>query len=510
MTKVEKVEKLDGVTDSEKFLKKLCDRTFLSMWSYPNIHRDQGKEKRGEGKEVCDLLIVFENHIIIFSDKHCKFPDSGNLVTDWNRWFKKAILKSAEQAWGAERWIKSFPKRLFLDRECSKRFPISLPTIDNAIFHLVIVAHDSGEICKQVFNGGSGSLMINSNITGSHHFIDKEGEGLPFTIGDLDPSKTFVHVLDDFSVITVLSALDTISDFVAYLVKKEKLIRADISILASGEEELLTFYLKNLNENGEHDFTLPTNIGSIVLAEGGWEEYCQSLQRQAQLDANQISYSWDALIEKSTYHAFTGTHYYSTHPGVENSEKIYRFLARESRTRRRLLARSLTEFLKNTPINYRATRVMLPSKPGDPHYIFLALPRIHNRSNSQYRKVRLELLESYCAVTKLQFPAARNIIGIATEPGYYGDDRSEDIAYFDASIWTEEDNAKAESLRNELVSLGMLAEPTIHVTKEYEYPPLTQKIPRSTTEHFSKKKGTQRNKLCPCGSGKKYKYCHGR
>jgi len=99
------IKRPDGVNDSERYLKSLCDHTFLSLWSYSSIHKTPGKE-------LCDLLVIFEENIIIFSDKDCKFPDTQNIKLDWNRWFKRAIEKSADQAWGAERWIKKNPKRM--------------------------------------------------------------------------------------------------------------------------------------------------------------------------------------------------------------------------------------------------------------------------------------------------------------------------------------------------------------------------------------------------------------
>src|SRR4051812_34436003 len=95
----------DGVTTAERYLKRLCDRSFLSLWSYPGLYRDQGGGGgKGDGKELCDLLVVFENYIIIFSDKDCAFPDSGDLERDWCRWYRRAVEHSAKQVWGAERW----------------------------------------------------------------------------------------------------------------------------------------------------------------------------------------------------------------------------------------------------------------------------------------------------------------------------------------------------------------------------------------------------------------------
>src|SRR5205823_1459355 len=101
---------------------------FLSLWSYPGVFRDQGKTSAdGDGKEICDLLVVFGRDILIFSDKHCEFKDSGRLAVDWQRWFRKAIERSGDQAWGAERWLREHPTRVFLDRKCTQPLPVPLP-----------------------------------------------------------------------------------------------------------------------------------------------------------------------------------------------------------------------------------------------------------------------------------------------------------------------------------------------------------------------------------------------
>src|SRR5437588_10483620 len=77
-----------GITPAELYLQRLCERSFLSLWSYPGVFREQKQNGRGDGKELCDLLVVFGNHIIIFSDKSCAFPETGNLRLDWSRWFR--------------------------------------------------------------------------------------------------------------------------------------------------------------------------------------------------------------------------------------------------------------------------------------------------------------------------------------------------------------------------------------------------------------------------------------
>ena len=94
------VKKSGGLTASENKLAILGYHTFLSLWSYPNPYKMQSN-----GKELCDLLIVFDKHIIIFSDKDCAYGNSGDALVDWRRWYKKAIQKSAEQLIGAKNWI---------------------------------------------------------------------------------------------------------------------------------------------------------------------------------------------------------------------------------------------------------------------------------------------------------------------------------------------------------------------------------------------------------------------
>lgn len=325
------IHRSSGGTPSEQYLSRLCDGTFLSLWSYPALYRDKRSKGRTEGKEVADLLVVFENDIIIFSDKRCVVPSSGKIRKDWSRWFRRAVAESAEQAWGAERWIRQFPTRLFLDKQCTQPFPLALPQMSEARFHLVVVAHEIAARCAHTL-GGSGSLMPHSHVKG----IDRHTE--PFTIGDLDPSQSFVHVLDDTTLDIVMRTLDTIADFTAYLQKKEKVFRSDKVILAAGEEELLAYYLTRMNPDGEHDFEFPSDLTNLLLAEGLWEAFQADPQRLAQIEANRISYSWDCLIEKFNRHALEGTQYHWGAIGVQGTERCVRLMARELRTRRRMLA----------------------------------------------------------------------------------------------------------------------------------------------------------------------------
>ncbi len=485
----------DGVTPTERRLAKLCRNSFLSLWSYLSVYRDQGRVgRKGDGKEVCDLLVIFENHILVFSDKDCEFKDTGRLELDWSRWCKKAVLKSAEQVFGAERWIRRFPNNLFLDRDCKTPLPVALPPIETAVFHRIVVAHDGARQCKRIL-GGSGSLMIDSTVTGDAHTTR------PFTVGNVAPVKGFVHIFDDTTLNIVMKTLDTITDFTAYLTSKERFLVSGTPVRAPGEEELLALYLGRLNAEGEHDFTIPGDFDWIRLDEGFWDRFMNSPERRAQIQSDRISYAWDELIEKFVFHAMAGTQHFNSGRPIRDQEIMYRWMAREPRTRRRMLAESLAEVLKRSVKsgNLWDARVMVATRPTDPYYVFLCLRHPPNVSDEEYREKRFGLLADYCHTAKIKWRDSTDIIGIATESGD-GTRRSEDLFYLNAAGW----DAKAEAeARDAQQRLGILKRTKLTRGREFEYP----------VDHTGRaREGTipSRNSKCHCGSGKRFRHCHGR
>jgi hypothetical protein len=65
------IQKSSGHTPTERYLSHLCDRTFLGLWSYANPFK-------GDGKEPCDLIAVFENHVFLFFDRESRKFDRVN------------------------------------------------------------------------------------------------------------------------------------------------------------------------------------------------------------------------------------------------------------------------------------------------------------------------------------------------------------------------------------------------------------------------------------------------
>ena len=208
----------EGTTESERALTRLARKAFLSLWSYPNVYADEGRSKgKGDGKELVDLLIVFGNDVLLFSDKHCAFQTDTDVQVAWPRWYKRAIEKSARQLAGAESFLRRFPQRIFVDKACQTALPVALPDPSLARYFLIAVTRGCHQAAARFFgSGSSGSVMLNSTLEGDAHY------GAPFRIGFPLKGRRFVHVLDEMTVDILLEELDTVPDLVNYLACKEQ------------------------------------------------------------------------------------------------------------------------------------------------------------------------------------------------------------------------------------------------------------------------------------------------
>jgi hypothetical protein len=443
-----------GKTPSERYLGSLARKAFLSLWSHPNVYTDENKKPgKGVGTELCDLLVVFGNDVLIFSDKHVEFKVTGNLTVDWKRWYRRAIHRSVRQLRGAKSWLKRFPDRLFLDPECSKPFPIQFPKLEVARFHLIAVTRGSYEACEAFFGGKSlGSLRINTGLKGDED---------PFTIGLVDGPKSIIHIFDEFTVDLLMRELDAVSDFTAYLRAKERFLTRDMVISVPGEEQLLAIYLTKLNEQQEHDIVIPqlekaeSPPNFLALDESFWEPLPREEPYIAKKRADEISYSWDNLVNRFIDYGDPSVLSNISMPQVEpDVEPALRVMASESRVRRRLLGRALIDFLGKAPRDKAFARLVHSSTHPEVAYVFLAEPYKDNFSDyDDYRRYRLARIAAYCHVAPLRAAQAKEIIGIAFDsPGHGGS--SEDLFGYSFEEFTEEMRGEALRLQQELKILS--------------------------------------------------------
>jgi hypothetical protein len=399
------IEKASGVTESERRLAQLAERSFLTLWCYPTLFRDQGKKNNGDGKEICDLLVVFGDNIIIFSDKSCSFPNKSPDL-DWRRWLKKSVFEAAEQAYGAERWLRRFPDRIFLDKKCTQRFPVPLPPQDRTRVHRVVIALNAAERSKAFFSRGNGSLKVRPDVVGKSHF------DYPFKIGQLDPARGYVHVLDAFGLDVLMSEVDTVADFVDYLSKKERAITAGMFIEADGEEELVAYYSTHWDAKGSHNLVpeaddAPLEIPSI------WNDLKRNAKYIAKKEADVPSYHWDELIEYINF-IYLSQNIDGYVVPFHEFELPVRLLASEPRLARRWYGGTYYAIRQKDVSTGPTLRIFRSHSNPKVAYVFLIFP-VNEAVASRSRRWRSSMLSTCCALAFMRYELA-HVVGIAVDP----------------------------------------------------------------------------------------------
>ena len=447
-------------TASERVLAELAVKGFLSLWSYPSPFNDKGVAQRGEGKEICDLLVIFGNDVIIFSDKSSSYPNSGNPETDWKRWWRSAIAESVVQILGAERWLKTFPDRVFADKKCSHRIDVPIPSKDAIRVHRVIVALGARERCRAFFNGGSGSLIIG----GSAHSGD--APTLPFRIEGSSPGAPFVHVLDDVSLQVLMRERDTVGDFIEYLSKKEQAMSAR-QFLATGEEDLLAHFLMTLDINGDHSF-LPHSDGNlpdmIFVDESNYATLANLPQFKHAKTVNAPSYGWDKLIEYFT-HAWRQGLEVEVPPA--HVEEALRVMALPRRSERRALAEMVRTLVAHEGPGTR-TMAGMPVIDRNIGYAGVALPKPAGAPEEEYRSVRQSVMITYARSLKVRMP---NLIKVLVL-GFHAPHRgrvAEDMVLIDFNDWNDVVEAQT---REDMTTFGWTAAGERRTELEFPMPEL--------------------------------------
>jgi hypothetical protein len=481
----------EGVTNSERYLTRLARKAFLSLWSYSNLYTDEGRSKdKGDGKELCDLVVVFGNNVLLFSDKHCKFPSHPDIKVSWSRWYRRAIEKSARQLLGAEKFIKAHPTRVFLDKDCQTRLPIDLPDPRIAHYFLVVVTRGSYEVAERFWGrGSSGSLMLDSTIEGNAHYET------PFRIGFPLLGRRFVHILDEMTVDVLLEELDTVPDLIVYLECKEAYFcQPAVYVSAAGEEQLLARYMCTMKD-GKHTLpAIPDGTSAVAIIEGDWEFYSVSAQRAAKKAADAPSYMWDQLIEyqSSFIRAGTATSLPGLTPTASDHERVVRALADESRLSRRQLAANFRHALAQSEPGKKFARVVISGDRRDRAYVFLTAPKPADATYEEYREMRNSALLTYCHGVKLKFPWLAEAVGIASEPltesassqnFLYVDLRGELFEAEEATMW-----------REAMEELDVLQSPTVKADKgKYNEFPIPFNFPKGP-EFYSVENGMPMNR----------------
>jgi len=387
---------------SERIVKNLCEKSFFSLWSYPN---PQYKKK----KELCDVLVVFDPYVIIISIKDINFNENRENSVSKKRWIKEAVTKSISQIDGAVKWINSNEKVITNDGA----YGINIPS-SKRIIRIGIAFGSKGKV--PILSGKIGDFLY--------------------------------HIFDELSLDKLMTELDTISDFIEYLIKKEEFIQScpDI-VIEGGEEDLLALYLREGRK-------FPTDVQKLIVQNHIWEEFENSDVYSKRNEKNKISYAWDSLIEDLCNWYYNGE--LIMNHNLDEFESAIRIMAGENRFNRRLLSDQFGEMLYN-----RIKARMTESNSGVT-YVFQANAPNEDRDE---RKAELHLR---CILARKEFIKNSTVIGIATEmrnskniPVSY------DIIKYTLDEWTEEMEEKSKIIKEETNFFAKTEKKEGHF---YEYP----------------------------------------
>jgi hypothetical protein len=434
-----------GVTESEKILGDLCKRAFLRVWSHQNLYRDQGRNNgRGDGKELVDVLIVCGEDVIIFSDKSCHFSTKVDVGLAWDRWYRNSIVESAAQTYGAERWLKEFPGRIYRDRRCTIPFEAEIPSADVARIHRVAVASGLKQASIARPNVEP-SLRLSPGVVGEDHFTKKGG--VPFVIGQVDPARGYVHIWDARSVERLLQELDTISDLLRYLRWKEDLITSGRLLTAASESDLLGYFMLSREEEPTSR-AAEGNPTPLTIKAGSWKKWANSKLRANRYRENRVSYFCDELINQMTDRILQGETLDPVADPYASAELAFGRFAREPRLTRRAIAQGWLERLTDPALMAAGAARVLRGIDGHTVYVIIIAPKLPGQSEEQYRDLRFKFLEGYCFPAMAAFSPPVHLIGFAMDPRNTRLDGL-DVLYFDPAKWTAEAQTVAAKIRQE-------------------------------------------------------------
>lgn len=482
-----------GVTETERLLARFCERSFLKLWSYPNPYKD-------DGYELCDLIAVFGDHVFIFFDRENVLPEESNKDPQvlWDRWRRNVVERQVKTAHGAERYLRS-GRPIFVDTK--RTIPLPIPIAPNTcIIHKLVVAHGAVKACKSASpDNVYGSLAITYSDT-AHK------PSMPFHI-DLD-RRSPVHVLDSHNMSIVLGELDTVTDFARYLSEKERAVSRYDALSYCGEEDLLAHYLYNFdNKSNAYVIGLKTedDVNSILIGEGEWAAFIESATYKNTKQVDKISYFWDELIQRTCQNSLDGV--LGGNSDISKGQSAIFEMVKEPRFIRRALSERMLGAVKRFPDRpNELTRqvTFLPSFHDDVGYVLLQtrLPE-RLRNEPDFREGRQAMLEVACGAAKNKFPELKKVIGIGIEaPKFTSNNTGEDFILMPCEHWSDDTRRHYEELNKEM---RFFATPQMQQFNER----VTQFVPPEPIEHPPQRKKQGRNDPCPCGSGKKFKKCHG-
>jgi hypothetical protein len=417
---------------SEEKLSSLAKKTFLSMWSYENPFYEQGKE-------LCDILVIFGNDVVIISDKLNQFGNHPEFAVNWKRWYKKAVSDSARQLRGARNHVRKFPEKIYVDAKVSSPLPLKLPPVGLMRIHLIAVANGCDDMCESI--SGRRSLTIDTKCVGDES---------AFTVGCLGAGEDFLHVISTPALDAMFASFDTARDFIDYLDRKRDAMLAEDWIV-QGEENLIGAYM--MSQPGNKPFCIPISVlpfenGARIVYSGIWEAYLASEQRKYRDQFWAKSYLIDQLIEGVAEDYMNEKMVVGQDQPISYHEEAFRLLAGESRLSRQGIAGAFYEIYRESTSTFWST---ISASIDDPavHYLWLLYPEPPKEYSLEIIENHLySELSKYMLVAQAKFRNAKRIFGICM-PNRECSLNTRIFRILDGEYWTNEMAELAEHFETE-------------------------------------------------------------
>jgi len=491
------VHKAVPTTPGERLLSRLADEAFFSLWSYPSVHRRGGSAKQPVIKEVADLLVYFENQLLLVSEKDKHFSPTIDTAVSWSRWARDSVAESANQLLSAHRHITKLAEPLFLDRRAEYPFPFA---IDRATVRVHLIA-----LCRNVKAEKATRTPGLAAARGDGLSFEADaGAGVAdraFVVGDIDPAKHFVHVLDEESFDLVVNELGTLSDLLRYLDCRERAIRHGGLTRFDAERDVLASYLSEIDDLGNGDIRLvaPSAAGAAPTLQGEpWASFISTSAYERWHFFQEAAKPWAEIatrFSKAIVEADVGEE--AAEGTIATHEEALRLWASENLFSRAYLALQLYEKYNLVPRDCRSSR-MTPS-PGRANriYVFVFLPWLSaHESYVEYRHERFALLQIYAQGVMALRPEFKEIVLLGAEPK--GSERNSETI-LGAIVEAPPTPEQIEKTRWRLRKLNILSTFLVPAAELEPQPEPTGRAARRVRP----------NDPCSCGSGFKFKKCCG-
>lgn len=396
-------EKNPGFTDTERKLALICEKTFLKLWSWTSLYNDEGIQKNKKGNEICDLLVYFNNTVIIFSDKEIVYtensdkhiPEEDGTSVAWKRWKRRAVDNSIKQIEGAENWIRQHYDRIYFSEKClaTEKFPfINRDNINQLKIYRVAIA-----------NGCPHSLYLGNGVC----------DGI--ITGCRDRHGNYIHVFDSSTIESLAYELSTVNEFVSYLEEKERIEREGFFIKHNklNELDLLATYLLSPSTTRGPGFYCNEDGFKIER----FDELNKAIDYLVGKKEDLVSYIFDDLIECVSAQFVQGKVICTGLTKFEANQNVLEVLCNFDRLSRRELSQSIIDKFKETTGREISSRAMLLGQ-DDPFYtrnsifavVIFPMAICTGMSKADYEKERRLIAQAYATHYQKAIDINRDIV----------------------------------------------------------------------------------------------------